>query len=520
MDGGVVLLCILLLAFIFILALVVTASLGKLWKGSNLKRMGFDHRGDHRNFLDASEDPYFAARMNSRFAPQVQALEWHPGWKNAHNIQSSPYNMLCLPSAAGGLMRDNTRIMAQSMQFPDVGSKRDFCWNEAWDEHDFAPRYAHVPHNAPLTPPKRTPMDITPIKDSPVEVIELDENEVERYSTDVTLSEAMWGFGVLMDRFINKTQLQHADLDYEGLYFLLRGVTAEQILLMVLCLEAMVFADVPKYTNRVWSLVLRYYVENTKWQHDERLSPVPTDQARRLTKEADKMILAWHQFERQCIPRLSKYFDVRARMRAIRQVDISLPRRSDFVDKNSDNLEERDEEVASPDRKLVQETEKVPDRKRGLDTEQKTSPSRSSKSTAPTPTKKMTPQKAGKKKARSPSTGADEPNTKRQRMKNDLTPDEYQYRSIDGELRVFTIQEKVVTDGFKDSMDSCTYLFTQMTKSCTLQKAAGWFVGDLGGGYRVRLQRADSNPNGIDLQFCPGARKRWQNNVTAMPTRP
>lgn len=533
MVGGVIVLCVLLLAFICVLALVVAAALGKLWKGGCLRRLRTESLGmlSSNNTINMWDEAFSSApRMKNRMGAAPMALEWHPEWNNSkgqgsnhsgHSMQNSMQNSMqtsmLLSSGMGGVMRDGTRVMAQprmhSMSMGEMYGASN--WDEWEAEKPYNPSQfrgsSGVPQFKPPTPP-------APV--SPKTKVAVEGEELCKFTASVSLSDAMWGYGVLLERFIHKTPPKNeVPLDYEGLYFLLRGCTAEQILLMVLCLEALVFTEAPKYTNRVWTLVLRYYVENTKWVSDERIPPIPTEQARKHTKEAEKLVLAWHQFERACVQRLSKYWDVKERTKALEQIDMGLPRRPDvmevepsFHSKNSMPMQVHKENMPIGNAKAP----------RGDEDESRPGPKRAKRDLSPLKEAPCTPlrKEAGEKNMRSPSAAIEEPTAKRPMVAVDLVPNEYTYRSIDGELRVFTIQEKSNDTGFKDSKDN-GFLFTQMSKSCLLQKSNLWYVGDLGQGYRVRLQPVNSSEGAccVDLQFAPGPRKRWQNLVTATSTK-
>eukprot|EP00397_Hematodinium_sp_SG-2012_P009194 GEMP01009270.1.p1 GENE.GEMP01009270.1~~GEMP01009270.1.p1 ORF type:complete len:539 (+),score=128.79 GEMP01009270.1:231-1847(+) len=535
-DGGVILLCMFLLVFISVLALVVAAAASRLWKLDFFHDFGCPRRRRYDSF-DTSRDMWDAGELSAprrmQSMPEMHALEWHPEWNNDSNKQQlvstgngnnhgvMPNTMLCLPSSGpstmGAMAREGTHVMVQHpMQNTGAaggsmaslyGAQTMTIWDDSWGDGNLPQMDRSRGMNAPgidAHSPKVAKVE----EKSIVELEEVDPSE--RYVAAASLQEAMWGFGALLDRFIQKTPTKNeTPLDYEGLYFILRGLTAEQILLMVLCLETLVFKDAPKYTNRVWTLVLRYYVENTKWENDERIPPIPTEQARKQTKEADKLVLAWHQFERTCVSRLAKYNDVKERIKALRQVDSVLPRRPEVMEVDQENSQRNsngstnstkaplDSQGCSPDPKRA---------KRGL-SPQNRAPS--------TPLRNAPPGKATsgglEKTMRSPSAVVEEPDAKRLLVaKGELMPAEYTYRSIDGELRVFSIKNK------GDEL-----IFTQMSKSCELQKSTGWYVGDLGQGFRVRLQPIDGGKGVclVDLQFCPGPRKRWQNKVTATSTR-
>lgn len=502
-------------------------------------------------------------------ATNALALEWNPdqGHGNGHgsgsgprtlhrqlsNVKSRPLHGAPQHHAGfhhqGGLLKREHTWPATRVGWEDEtreGSSRE-TWGaspKGMRRHSSNMRAREcrspaMPHRRgmPRPPPRMVPpQEPTAAQIAPVpkieEIVIPEPKPVPTFTPSISLPEALWGFGTLMDRFLRKTTTKGVDapppLDYEGLFFMLQGVTTLQVLLMVLCLETMVFMDVPKHTNRVWTLVLKYYVENTAWKSDERIPSIPTSIARAKYGEANKLVLAWHLFERQCVERLEKYFDPEERMKALKQAEICLPRKdpsssvifmnapsSDgYVKKappNGEDTRQQHQQQQQPlnphplAREDAEPTE-LPDAKRpkrGGDE------SRAAMRTPPRPSRESD------KKPRSPAQVCEEPSPKRQQFDGEveLTPAEYTYRSVEGELRVFTIQRK--DDGL---------LFTQTSKSCSLLKAGDWYVGDLGQGYRVRVQAVgEKGKTGgayiVEIQFAPGPKKRWQAKLTATSTK-
>lgn len=547
------------LAFVLLTAIIVIISImagaaAKLYKKNKLSCLKRYSSGEANAYASLPAPPqpqcqafHFGAPAYA--ATNALALEWNPDYGNGHGNAPPPLNrqfshVKSRPGGTahahagyhqqGGLKREHT-WPATRVGWEDGtgGSSRD-TWGgspKGMRRHSSNMRAREcrtppMPHRrgVPRPPPRMVPPpEPVPAPTAPVpkieEIVVQEPKPVPTFTPSISLPEALWGFGTLMDRFLRKTTAKGVDapppLDYEGLFFMLQGVTTSQVLLMVLCLETMVFMDVPKHTNRVWTLVLKYYVENTAWKSDERIPSIPTSIARTKYGEANKLVLAWHLFERQCVERLEKYFDPEERMKALKQAEICLPRKdpssivfmnaADVVSRGSEeNKQLRQQPRLNPNPLPREDTGAVlPDAKR---------PKRDDRAAMCTP---PPPSRETDKKPRSPAQVCEEPSPKRQQFDGEveLAPAEYTYRSVEGELRVFTIQRK--DDGL---------VFTQTSKSSALLKSGEWYLGDLGQGYRVRLQAVgEKGKTGgayiADIQFAPGPKKRWQAKLTATSTK-
>lgn len=546
------------LAFVLLTAIIVIISImagavSKLVK-NNRKSCGKRYSEANAYASLPSQGQSFRVSAPAYPATNALALEWNPDYGSSNNtsLSSNRQHSNVKPTYGGpsyhqqphhrgpALKREHTWPSGRSSWEEDnhnswggVGMRRDRNTRQEGGRSVFdgrSPQH-NAPHRRASCNPRPAPAPTAPKTAGPKieEIISQEEEKNVKprekevtaavattvpftFTPSISLPEAMWGFGTLMDRFLRKTNTKGVDalppLDYEGLFFMLQGVTTSQVLHMVLCLEAMVFIDAPKHTNRVWTLVLKYYVENTTWTNDERIPSIPASLARAKYKEADKLVLAWHLFERQCVERLEKYFDPEERMKALKQAEICLPRKDTVVtttvnmDVNRDDENSKSRLNSVP---LVREDftgEALPDAKRSK---------RDDRAAMRTPP----PSREAEKKCRSPTQVCEEPSPKRKQVDGDvdLVPAEYTYRSVEGELRVFTIQKK--DDGL---------VFTQTSKSCTLSKSGEWYVGDLGQGYRVRLQAVgEKGKTGgayiVDIQFAPGPKKRFQQKLTATSTK-
>jgi len=535
------------LAFVLLTAIIVIISImagavAKLVKKNRMSCMKRYSATEANAYASLpSQGQSFRVSAPAYPATNALALEWNPDYGSSNNTSSTldrqysnvkpTYGPSYNHHRGAALKREHTWPSGRSSwdennnnSWGGVGMRRNrITSNERSSFFDCrsspqqAPHRRAVPRPAPAPAPKTSGPKIeeiiTPEEKKPKEKVPAAAITVPfTFTPSISLPEAMWGFGTLMDRFLRKTNTKGVDalppLDYEGLFFMLQGVTTSQVLHMILCLEAMVFMDVTKHTNRVWTLVLKYYVENTTWTKDERIPSIPASLARAKYKEADKLVLAWHLFERQCVERLEKYFDPEERMKALKQAEICLPRKDTVVtttvnmDVNRDDENSKSRLNSVP---LVREDftgEALPDAKRSK---------RDDRAAMRTPP----PSREAEKKCRSPTQVCEEPSPKRKQVDGDvdLVPAEYTYRSIEGELRVFTIQKK--DDGL---------VFTQTSKSCTLSKSGEWYAGDLGQGYRVRLQAVgEKGKTGgayiVDIQFAPGPKKRFQQKLTATSTK-